>query len=102
MIMKRLFYLLCLSTLLCTPVLAEEMRCGVKRIKEGDSEFDLKDACGRPDSRRTSMENIRDGSTGKIRSARVENYVYENHSRGSTYVVSVIEGRIVRIRTDWF
>ena len=78
------------------PGFDDTFRCGLDRIKVGDSEREMLDACGRPDSRSSSFENIRDAS-GKRRSARVVNYVYENRDRHSTVYVWVIEGEIIRI-----
>jgi hypothetical protein len=96
------YTLICIAAALalaCTvPVygIGDTFRCGVKWIKVGDTEEELVDACGRPDSRRIAFENIRD-ATGRIVNARVENYTYEDRDRRTTVLVSVLEGEVVRI-----
>lgn len=89
----RLFLLI---TLLASgSAAADSLRCGTRLVTNGDSVAHLLKVCGKP----AMKFRARDKDKRSGRTLSVQQWVYER-GRRAAMVVSVLDGKVVRIRRD--
>ena len=84
------------------PAPGEELfRCGSWVINSEMSVADLKAKCGEPTSKSVETQDVRSrvggGGTIKTGTATVEHWVYDRGSRSFSMVVTIVDGKIIRL-----
>lgn len=86
---------LAVALLVSEAACADSIRCGRSLVTSGDSVAKLLKVCGKPAMKYRSRD--KDKRSGRTRS--VQQWVYER-GRRRAMVVSLLDGRVVRIQRD--